>query len=523
MVVYPPRPAAAQFNVEEATISELQQAMESGQLTSRDLTQVYLDRIDSIDRSGPSLNSVMEINPDALRIAAELDRERGESGPRGPMHGVPVLVKDNIDTADRMTTTAGSLALERSIARRDAFVVEQLRKAGAVLLGKATLSEWANFRSTASSSGWSGRGRQGLNPYVLDRNPCGSSSGSAIAVAANLTSVAIGTETDGSVVCPSAANSVVGIKPTLGLVSRSGIIPVAHSQDTAGPMGRTVADAATLLSAIVGVDPRDEATAASRGKTRRDYTRFLDPDGLRGARVGVWREGAFGSSEETDRVAEAAIEQMKRLGAEIVDPADITTAEQLRDPEFEVLLYEFKADVNKYLATLGPDQPGSLAEIIEFNENHADKEMPYFGQDIFLMAQEKGPLTDEAYRKALRDSKRLAREEGIDAVMDKFKLDVIVAPTNSPAWLTDLVNGDHFLFGSSTPAAVAGYPNITVPAGYSFGLPIGMSFMGRAYSEPTLIRLACAFEQGTKVRRPPQFRPSLDLVKKESAGAVKRY
>lgn len=503
--------AAVSSEVLEATIQGLQREMEAGRLTSQQLTQMYLDRIEALDHNGPKLRSIIQVNPDALEIAAALDRERAADGSRGPLHGIPILIKDNIDTADQMTTTAGSLALEGSIPPRDSFVVQQLRKAGAVLIGKTNLSEWANFRSTQSSSGWSGRGGQVLNPYVLDRNPCGSSSGSGTAVSANLATAALGTETDGSIVCPSSATGLVGLKPTLGLVSRSGIIPIAHSQDTAGPMARTVTDAAILLSAIVGSDPRDEATSQTGCEVHKDYTQFLKPDGLRGARIGIARNNGFGASPEADEIAEAAIAEMKRLGAVIVDPADIPHLDELGDPEFEVLLYEFKADLNKYLATLGPDQPKTLAELIEFNENHAEEEMPYFGQEIFLLAQDKGPLTDKAYRDALATAKRLSQKEGIDAVMDEHDLDALVAPTGSPAWPTDLINGDHFLFGSSSPAAVAGYPNITVPAGYSFGLPVGMSFFGRACSESTLLELAYSFEQGTKARRAPQFLPTLDL------------
>ncbi len=504
------REGSESFALEEVTIAELQEAMESGELTSRAITEMYIARIEALDYSGPTVRSILEINPDALEIADGLDQEREEKGPRGPLHGIPVLLKDNIDTADRMETTAGSLALLGSRPSRDAHVARKLREAGAVILGKTNLSEWANFRSTQSSSGWSGRGGQGKNPYALDRNPCGSSSGSAQAIAANFAAVAIGTETDGSIVCPSSANSIVGIKPTLGLVSRSGIIPIAHSQDTAGPMARTVTDAAVLLGAITGVDPRDDATRQGRGKAAGDYTKFLDPDGLRGARIGVARNNGFGTSPETDAIMEDAIAALKRAGAVIVDPADIPNIDKYGDSEFEVLLYEFKADLNKYLAERGGPMR-SLGDLIAFNEENAGKEMPYFGQEIFEMAQEKGPLTDPTYRKALANNHKLSREQGIDAVMEKHNLDALIAPTGSPAWPTDLINGDHFLFGSSSPAAVAGYPNITVPAGYSYGLPVGISFMGRAYSEGTLIGLAYAFEQATEVRRPPEFLPTADL------------
>jgi amidase len=420
-----------------------------------------------------------------------------------------VLIKDNIDTADRMRTSAGSLALGENIPQRDAFVAERLRAAGAVILGKTNLSEWANFRSTRSSSGWSGRGGQTRNPYALDRNPCGSSSGSGVAVSANFATLAVGTETDGSIVCPSSANGIVGIKPTVGLVSRSGIIPISHSQDTAGPMCRTVADAAALLGALVGVDPRDAATAASRGHAQTDYTKYLDPAGLRGARIGVARN-FFGFSSRVDKLMDESIAAMKDAGAVIVDPANIPTAGKFGDSEFEVLLYEFKADLNAYLATLPPSAPArSLAALIEYNEANREREMPWFGQELFLQAQAKGPLTTPAYRTALAKNHRLARTEGIDALMTKHRLDAIVGPTGGTPWVTDLVNGDHFSGGSSSPAAVAGYPNVNVPAGFIHGLPVGISFFGRAWSEPTLIRIAYAFEQATRVRRAPQFLASV--------------
>ena len=497
--------------LEEATISDLQQKMQAGALTSRALTQAYLDRIALLDRQGPALRSILETNPEALAIGDALDRERREKGPRGPLHGIPVLVKDNVSTADRMTTTAGSLALAGSIPSRDAFVAERLRAAGAVLLGKTNLSEWANIRSEHSTSGWSARGGQCRNPYVLDRNPCGSSSGSGAAVAASLCAVAVGTETDGSIVCPSNANGLVGIKPTLGLVSRSGIIPIAHSQDTAGPMARTVRDAATLLTALAGVDANDAATAASQRQARVDYTSALDPRGLRGARIGVHRK-AFGFLPAVDRVMEEAIAVLKREGATVVEPTDIPHVGEYDESELTVLLYELKADLNAYLASLGAAAPvKSLAEVICFNEAHRAEEMPYFGQELFLKAQEKGPLTDKAYVDALEKNQRLSRGEGIDQVMDNYRLDAIVAPTGSPAWVTDLVNGDHTPGGSSSPAAVAGYPNITVPAGFVFGLPVGISFMGRAWSESVLIRLAYAFEQTTHARRAPRFLATADL------------
>ncbi len=496
--------------MEELSIFELQKKMETGALSARQIVESYLDRIEKFDRQGPALNAVIELNPDVLEIADALDTERLQKGPRSSLHGVPVLIKDNIDTADRMTTTAGSLALAGSIPARDSFVAQKLRQAGAIILGKTNLSEWANFRSTRSTSGWSSRGGQTKNPYALDRNPCGSSSGSGVAVAASLCAVAIGTETDGSVICPSTMNSIVGVKPTLGLIGRSGIIPIAHSQDTAGPMARTVADAAVLLGGLTGLDPRDEATQGSRGKSHTDYTQFLEPDGLRGARIGVSRN-FFGFHEKVDRIIEEGIEAMKRQGAEIVDPADIETKGKFDDSEFEVLLYEFKADLNRYLANLGPDAPmHSLKEIIDFNEENREKVMPYFGQEVFTMAEEKGPLSDEDYLEALEKNHRLARTEGIDATLEKHNLDAIVAPSGGPPGLIDLINGDHFLGGSSSPAAVAGYPNITVPAGYVSGLPVGISFFSTAYQEPTLIKLAYAFEQATQVRRSPQYLPTAD-------------
>jgi len=498
------------FTLEETTLADLQTAMASGRMTARSITQQYMDRIQALDRTGPTLRAVLEINPDALSIADTLDRERKAGRVRGPLHGIPILIKDNIDTADRMTTTAGSYALAGSIALQDATVAAKLRAAGAILLGKTNLSEWANFRSTHSSSGWSGRGGQARNPYVLDRNPCGSSSGTGAAVSANMCAVGIGTETDGSIVCPSSVNGIVGIKPTLGLVSRAGIIPIAHSQDTAGPMTRTVRDAAILLGVLTGVDPRDSATSSSATRGQTDYTKFLDPNGLRGARIGVARTKFFGYSDVTDKIVNDAIDAMKASGAVIVDPANIETAGKFDDSEFDVLLYEFKADLNSYLASLGPRAPvKSLQDIIAYNDAHKDQEMPYFGQEIMIQAQAKGPLTEKKYLDALASNLKMSRADGIDATMDKYKLDAIVAPTGSPAWPTDLINGDHFTGASSTPAAVAGYPNINVPAGLSHGLPVGISFFGRAYSEPTLIRIAYAYEQATKQRRSPQFIPTL--------------
>ena len=462
--------------------------MDAGGLTSSALVEMYLERIEALDQRGPRLRSVLEVNPDAGDIAEALDRERAAGRVRGPLHGIPLLLKDNIDTADRMMTTAGSLALVGARPARDAFVVEQLRAAGAVILGKCNLSEWANFRSSHSSSGWSARGGQTRNPYALDRSPSGSSSGSATAVAASLAAASLGTETDGSILSPGAANGVVGIKPTVGLTSRSGVIPIAHSQDSVGPFGRTVADAAIVLGAIAGVDPRDPATAASSGRAADDYRLFLDPDGLRGARIGVAREVYFGYSDKADAVAEEAIRIMRELGAVVVDPANIQTAQQLRsnDLELQVLLHEFKADLNGYLAGLGPGAPvHALQDVIDFNEKHAEEEMPYFGQERLVTAQEKGPLTDPDYREALETNHRLARQEGIDAVMDEFQLDALIMPTGAPPWKIDLIDGDHHLGGSAQSAAVAGYPAITVPAGFTFGLPVGLTFMGRAWSEPT--------------------------------------
>jgi amidase len=499
------------FELEEATISGLQAGMQQGRWTSRRLAEKYLARIEEVDRRGVALNSVIEVNPEALSIADALDRERKAKGARSPLHGIPVLIKDNIDTADRMMTTAGSLALVGAKPQRDAFIVERLRSLGAVIIGKTNLSEWANFRSTHSTSGWSARGGQTRNPYALDRNPCGSSSGSGAAVAANLCTAAVGTETDGSIMCPASANSIVGIKPTLGLVSRAGIIPIAHSQDTAGPMARTVADAAILLTALAGVDPRDDATARGRGKAPADYTKFLDPNGLRGARIGVARK-FFGFSSHVDKLMEAAIDVMKRAGAIIIDPAEIETAGKFDDSELEVMLYEFKTDLNKYLAGLGAGAPvRSLKDIIAFNERNREREMPYFGQELFIRAQAKGLLTSKEYLEALGKNIRLSRTEGIDRTMNKHGLHAIIAPTGGPPWTTDLINGDHFSGSSSTPAAVAGYPNINVPAGHVYGLPVGISFFGRAWSEHVLIRLAYAFEQATKHRVAPKFYERADL------------
>ena len=496
--------------VEERTIQELQEAMAAGTLTARALVEMYQQRIQAVDREGPALRSVIEINPDALTSADALDEERRTRGPRGPLHGIPILLKDNIATADRMQTTAGSLALLGSQPPRDAFVAKKLREAGAVILGKANLSEWANFRSTTSSSGWSARGGQALNPYVLDRSPCGSSSGSATAVAANLAAASLGTETDGSILSPAATNGVVGIKPTVGLTSRAGVVPIAHSQDTVGPFGRTVADAAILLGAITGVDARDPATQESTEQFHTDYTKFLNKDGLKGARLGIAREVYYDYHPKLDAAANVVIEQMRELGAVIIDPANIPTAKQMAESKNEgtVLLFELKADLNAYLAELVSSPVRTLAEIIAFNEAHAQEELPYFGQEHFLHAQEKGSLDDPEYLAALAENQRLARQEGIDAVMEHYQLDALVMPTIGLPCRIDLVNGDHFAGACTQPAALAGYPGISVPAGFIFGLPFGMTFMGRAYSEPTLIKLAYAFEQGTKARRPPEYLPT---------------
>lgn len=508
----PPAAPARAFEFEEATITDLGARMKAGTLTSRALTQAYLDRIQALDRQGPELRSVLDLNRDALTIADSLDAERKAKGPRGPLHGIPILLKDNVDTHDTMTNTAGSLALEGSRPPRDAHLVERLRAAGAVLLGKTNLSEWANIRSTRSSSGWSARGGQCRNPYALDRNPCGSSSGSGAAVSANLCAAAVGTETDGSIVCPSSANGTVGIKPTLGLVSRAGVIPIAHSQDTAGPMARTVRDAAILLGVLAGVDPRDSATSAAAGKIAADYTATLDADGLKGARIGVARK-ISGFDPRVVALLDEAVAEMKRRGAVIVDPADIPHVGEYDESELEVLLFELKADLNVYLAGLGPKAPvKTLRDVIAFNEAHKDREMPYFGQELFLRAQEKGPLTTPAYLEALAKNQRLSRGEGIDAVMNEHSLDAILAPTGGPSWLTDLIAGDHYTGGSSTAPAVAGYPNVSVPLGFVFGMPVGLQFMGRAWSEPTLLRIAYAFEQATKHRRPPRFLPTAALT-----------
>ena len=504
------RQNAGGFELDEVTLDALRRGLESGKFTARGLAELYLARAAVIDKAGPGLNAVIEINPDALTIAGQLDQERRSKGPRGPLHGIPVLIKDNLATADRMQTTAGSLALTGSKPPKDSRVAARLRAAGAVILGKTNLSEWANFRGEHSTSGWSGRGGQTHNPYVLDRNPSGSSSGSAVAVSANLCAVAIGTETDGSIVSPSSINGIVGIKPTVGLVGRSGIVPISHSQDTAGPMARTVADAAALLGAIAGLDGDDDATQAAAAHTEKDYTRFLDVRGLRGARIGVvWKLAGF--NVHVDRLFAEALAAMKSAGAELADPVEISSIGKVDGPELQVLFYEFKADLNRYLAWLGAGAPvRALKDVIAFNGKNRARELQYFGQELLEKSEAKGPLSSGEYGKLLADCRRLSRTEGIDAVMDKHRLDALVAPTDGLAWPTDPVNGDHFTGSSSTLPAVAGYPHITVPMGFAFGLPVGVSFFGRAWSEPLLIKLAYSFEQATRHRKPPQFRASAE-------------
>lgn len=501
----PAKPDFTSFDLNETTIDDLQKKMGSGEISAESLCKKYLDRIALVD---PVLKSVVEVNPDALAIARQLDEERKAGKIRGPLHGIPVLIKENIDTFDKMQTTAGSLALEGNIANIDAFIVKKLRDAGAVLLGKTNLSEWANFRSTTSSSGWSGRGGQVRNPFCLDRSPCGSSSGTGAAISANLCAIGIGTETNGSIVCPSGINGIVGVKPTLGMLSRRGIIPIAHSQDTAGPMTRTVKDAAILLGALAAYDPADAETHLERGEIFSDYTQFLGDGKLRGVRIGIATQMVPESGKVNDLFM-LAVEAIKGLGAEIVEKVEFAENRKWSAPSYEVLLYEFKADLNKYLMEHNMSPVKSLAEIIEFNKKSADKEMPWFAQEIFEQAQAKGDLSSSEYKKALEESKRFAGKEGIDAVMEKHQLDAIIAQTNGPSWAIDWVNGDHFSGGSSSPAAISGYPNITVPMGFVHGLPVGISFFGRAWSEPVLLRIAYAFEQETKHRKAPGFRESL--------------
>jgi amidase len=497
----------------EWTIADLNEKMASGELTARQLAELYLQRIEAVDKNGPYINSVIELNPEVLEIANGLDQERRAGKVRGPLHGIPILIKDNIDTHDRMQTTAGSIALEGNFAAKDAFIVKQLRKAGAVILGKTNLSEWANFRGKYSVSGWSSRGGLTRNPYSLDRSTSGSSSGSGAAVAANLCVAAVGTETDGSIISPSQTNGIVGIKPTLGLASRSGIIPVAHSQDTPGPMARTVADAAILLGALTGVDERDSASRSSRKRALSNYSKSLDLDGLQGVRIGVARNMA-GSNPRILKIFELCIEVMKQLGAVIIDPADVPNFDKFGATELDVLHYEFKADLNKYLKSLPATvRVHSMEDVIKFNAENDDHVMPYFGQEHMLTAQEKASLSDRKYKDALAKNLRLTRKDGIDAAMRKHKLDALVVPSGGPAWVIDLANGDaiNWDMESASPAAVAGYPHITVPAGYVFGLPVGISFFAKAWQDADLIRYAYAFEQATQYRRQPRYLPTANL------------
>ena len=506
-------PSSSQLRLEEATIADLQAGLQKGAFTSVALTEAYLSRIAKLDREGPALHAFIALNPEARATAAERDAERRAGRVRGPLHGIPVVIKDNIETADGMATTAGSLALANYKATQDAFLVQRLRDAGAIIVGKTNLSEWANFRSTRSSSGWSAVGGQVRNPYALDRSPCGSSSGTAVAVAANLAAVGVGTETDGSIVCPASANALVGLKPTLGLVSRSGIIPIAHSQDIAGPMARTVADAATLLTVLAGEDPTDETTARSAQHRQTDYTRFLDSLGLRGARIGVLREEVTGYHADVDRLFDAAVVAMRDAGAVIIDSLAVRAATPAWAAEFTILLYEFKSDLNRYLAARAGRLPvSSLEQLIEFNERERARSMPFFGQELFRSSQQKGSLSDTAYQNALKTAKLAATT--LDSIMKQHRLDVVVAPTGSPPWLIDLVTGDHFIGGSSSLAAVSGYPSITVPMGFVFGLPVGISFFGGAWSEPTLFRIAFAYEQRTRHRVAPRFLPTADLTRR---------
>lgn len=507
-------PAQLPFELAELTLRDLQEGLTAGRWTSRRLVELYLTRIEAMDRDRATalgVHAIAEVNPDALGIAEALDAERRVGKLRGPLHGIPVAIKDNIDTADRMKTTAGSLALAASTAPKDAFLVERLRAAGAVLLAKTNLSEWANFRSTRSTSGWSGRGGQVRNPYALDRNPCGSSSGTAAGIAASFAAAGVGTETDGSITCPASMCGLVGIKPTVGLVSRRGVIPISASQDTAGPMCRTVADAAILLGAMTGTDLLDPATAAAAGKSS-DYSKALDANGLAGARLGVARN-FFGWHPEIDRQMVAVLELLKQLGAVLVDPAEIPQAKEYDATEYDVLLYEFKHGLNSYLAGLPENgQPRSLAELIVWNERNAKLEMPWFGQEIFHQAEAKGSLTEEAYLKALEANLRLSRREGIDAVLGQHRLDALLCPTLGPAYLIDWVNGDHYGGSATSPCAVAGYPHVTVPAGTVFGLPWGLSIMGPAWSEAKLIRFAFSFEQASRARQPPHFFAAVDFA-----------
>jgi amidase len=496
-------------SIPEYTIGQIGELYKKKEITPVQLVSMYLERIRDIDHAGPALKSVVEINPDAEELAHLLEEEIQQGKIRGPLHGIPVLIKDNIDTADRMHTTAGSLALKESIAPRDAHIVKRLRDAGAIILGKTNLSEWANFRSTRSSSGWSGRGGQTRNPYVLDRNPCGSSSGSAVAASANLCMVSIGTETDGSIVCPSSVNGIVGLKPTVGLWSRNGIIPISNTQDTAGPMARSVADAAIMLGVLAGIDPEDPFTAGCPFPAGTDFTQALDPDGMKGARIGIARD-CFGFHSEVDKLMEQAITAMKDMGALIIDPANLDIPGESADIEMEVLLFEFKDGLNRYLSGLaGNVTTRTLEDLIAFNEKYKNEEMPWFGQEIFYEAQKKKGLDDPQYNKALSALRSMVRENGVDRLIRLHDLDAVVLPTGAPAWTTDLVNGDHYMGGSSSPAACSAYPAITLPAGLVHGLPVGITFMGKAWSEPVILKLAFAFENHTKQRTAPRFLPFL--------------
>ena len=491
------------FRFLEQDIAEIQQGYKDGTYTIKELVEAYLKRIEEIDKGGPMLNSIIQINPDAIQNAEQLDLEMVQGNIRGPLHGIPILLKDNIDTHDKMATTAGSRALMNSYPLKDSYIANQLKEAGAIIIGKANLSEWANFRGQLSSSGWSGVGGQTKNPYILSRNPCGSSSGSAVAVSANLTMLAIGTETNGSIVCPSNNNGIVGIKPTVGLISRTGVIPISFTQDTPGPMARTVRDAAICLGVLVGIDSADEKTLASQGKFYKDYTRFLKDDGLRNKRIGLYQI-PLGINFKVDTLMYQAVAFMKSQGAEIIDINEIASGD-VGNYSFEVMLYEYKDGLNKYFQSLGPGASiKSIEELIQFNRSDSI-ELKFFNQRYLEMAQEKGNLTDEAYQEALANMLKGSREEGIDRVMNLHNLDAIIAPTGSPAWKTDLINGDSFQLGSSSPAARAGYPNITVPMGYVDELPIGISFFGRAWSEPILLEIAYAYENGTIHRKAPKF------------------
>lgn len=496
------------FELDEVSLADITRGLQQGKWTSAHLVELYLARINAVDQNGPQLRSVLALNPDAAAIAVQLDRERKSGQIRGPLHGVPIFVKDNIETRDPISTTAGSLALANWRSSQDAFVAARLRAAGAVILGKTNLSEWANYRSTHSASAWSGVGGQTKCAYALDRNPSGSSSGSGVATSASLCAAAVGTETDGSVTAPASINGIVGIKPTVGLISRSGIVPISASQDTAGPMARTVRDVAILLSAMTGVDPQDSATSASQGKAVPDYTRFLDPNGLRGARLGIARK-FFANDAPMDAFLSRCVDALKKAGAEVIDPADIAAFAQLSAPESDVLSYEFKDGLNRYLTRLPSNSPArTLADLIAFNEKNRDREMPYFGQELFIQSEAKGPLTDPAYIQARADCVRLSRQQGIDALLAQYKLDAIVSLTSGPACFIDHINGDEDTGGCTSPAAVAGYPHITVPAGLYDGLPIGLSFFSTAWTEPTLIKLAYAWEQQMNARRKPAFAAS---------------